>query len=274
MSLTRDRGRIGVARKLTDDRKAAKLAQLVVHSTSTERTGLTENIVDLRALIFDVDGTLAETEEVHRLAFNTAFEELGIPWTWDRPRYRELLRVTGGKERLALCAGEVGRKMSDAEIACIHARKNALYAQFVRDGRAPFLPGVDALIRDAKSAGLKCAVCTTTSRANIEALLVANLGAEGSAFFDAMVCGEDVSKKKPSPEAYLLALRSLGLSAGECLALEDSSNGLKSARAAGIRTIVTPSWYSSGEDFSGALQVRDSLAGFDWRALEPEPSNR
>jgi HAD superfamily hydrolase (TIGR01509 family) len=227
----------------------------------------------VRALIFDVDGTLAETEEVHRLAFNAAFEDLGVPWTWDRPRYRELLRVTGGKERLALCAGEVGLTMSDAEIARIHARKNALYAQFVSEGRAPFLPGVDALIRDAKSAGLKCAICTTTSRSNIDALLGANLGAEGSALFDAMVCGEDVIEKKPSPEAYLLALRILGFSAGECLALEDSSNGLRAARAAGVRTIVTPSWYSSGEDFSGALQVRDSLVAFDWRTLEPEPSN-
>jgi HAD superfamily hydrolase (TIGR01509 family) len=233
----------------------------------------TENIVAVRALIFDVDGTLAETEEVHRLAFNAAFAELGAPWSWDRPRYRELLRVTGGKERLALYAGEEGLTMSDAEIARIHARKNAFYAQFVREGSAPLLPGVDALIRGAKSAGLKCAICTTTSRVNIDALLVANLGAEVSALFDTMVCGEDVIEKKPAPEAYLLVLRSLGLSAGECLALEDSSNGLKAARAAGIRTVVTPSWYSSGEDFSGASEVRDSLVGFDWRALEHEPSN-
>jgi HAD superfamily hydrolase (TIGR01509 family) len=227
----------------------------------------TETIVALRGLIFDVDGTLAETEEVHRLAFNAAFEELRIPWAWDRPRYRDLLRVTGGKERLALCASEVGLAMPDAEIARIHARKNAFYAQFVRDGRAPLLPGVEALIRDAKSNGLKCAVCTTTSRVNIEALLDAALGAEGLALFDTMVCGEDVQKKKPAPDAYILALRLLDLPAGECLALEDSSNGLRAASAAGIRTIVTPSWYTRGEDFSAALQVRESLVGFDWRAV-------
>jgi HAD superfamily hydrolase (TIGR01509 family) len=218
-----------------------------------------ERAMPLQALLFDVDGTLAETEEGHREAFNNIFVEAGLPWRWDQAQYRDLLRVTGGKERMLHHARQHDPERLAAVEACLealHRAKNARFAQWMKASGGALRPGVRRLIEEASSAGLRLAVVTTTSRANLEALLSAAFG--GQALFDVIVCGEDVRRKKPDPEAYAMALARLGLAPEEALAFEDSRNGLLAGRAAGVKVVVTPSLYSQDEDFAEAdLLARD-----------------
>lgn len=223
----------------------------------------------LDALIFDVDGTLAETEEVHRAAFNAQFDEAGLGWHWDQPMYKRLLDVTGGKERIAhFIATEKperlpqvadGQTMADS-IAAMHRRKTDIYNQMVASGGLTLRPGVEAVIRHAGQAGMRLAIATTTSLPNVESLLAATLGAEGVRRFEVIAAGDQVKRKKPAPDVFVLALERLGLAPERCLALEDSVNGLQSARAAGLATIITRSAYTNGQDFTGALAVVDTLS--------------
>lgn len=214
---------------------------------------------DLKALIFDVDGTLAETEELHRAAFNRAFADAGLAVEWDRARYRELLGTTGGKRRILRHFAETAMPPDEALAEQLHRSKNTHYAEAVGQGIA-LRAGVADVMQRASQAGLRLAIATTTSRANLAALLA---GA-GLPAFEVIVAGEDVSTLKPHPEVYLRALEGLRLAPGATLAFEDSANGLKSANAAGLRTIVTPSHYSAGEDFSAAAAVLRDLTDFDW----------
>lgn len=223
----------------------------------------------LQAIVFDVDGTLAETEEVHRAAFNRVFEEQGLGWHWDRPLYGRLLAVTGGKERLRYwlegpfeapgAAAILERADAAAWIAATHKRKTAIYTDLI-DGRAVDLrPGVAALIDAARAAGVRLAIATTTSLPNIESLLAATLGARWREVFPVIAAGDQVTAKKPAPDVFLLALERLGLPVEACVALEDSSNGIRSALAAGLATVITRSTYTEGESFAGALAVVGSL---------------
>lgn len=221
------------------------------------RTGM------LQALIFDVDGTLAETEEVHRAAFNAAFAEAGLEWQWGRELYGELLRVTGGKERLAHFIDSVLRKRhtadTDAMIAMLHRRKTVFYANMIGAGQIELRPGVAELIDAARTAGVRLAIATTTSRPNVDALLAATLK-DGASLFEVVVAGDEVAAKKPAPDVYTEALRLLGLDALSCLALEDSANGVRSSHAAGIPVLVTKGMYTAADDFAGAIAVFDDLA--------------
>ena len=233
----------------------------------------------ITALIFDVDGTLAETEEGHRAAFNSAFAEAGLDWVWDVDLYRDLHRVTGGKERMRHYADQLGvprDTLPDAAIANLHLRKNEFYSEQVRAGQCPLRPGVERLLRASRADGMRLAIATTSSRVNVNELIGATLGAAGDDLFEVIVAGEDVAAKKPAPDAYLRALEALRLPAGECLAFEDSRNGLASARAAGIATVVTPSRYTSHETFEGAALLLPDLADFDLRRLQRrlEPAAR
>jgi len=223
----------------------------------------------IHALIFDVDGTLAETEEAHREAFNRVFAREGFGWIWSVERYRELLRVTGGKERIARYLADEGLSLSPERIAALHGLKNEAYMQILRGGGAQLRTGIAEIVAEARVAGVKLAICTTTSRVNIETLLDVTLGPEGRSMFPVVVTGEDVRAKKPDPEAYLLALAQLGLPASQCLALEDSRNGVAAAVAAGVRVVACPSLYTSHEAFPGATAVLADWRGFDWRGLEP-----
>lgn len=210
----------------------------------------------IRALVFDVDGTLAETEELHREAFNDAFVERGLGWKWDRGLYGDLLATTGGRERILEYATRVGARV---DVLALHARKTAIYKQKVEAGLVALRPGVAALIEYARRQGLTLAVATTTSRPNVTALLEATLGPGSSLWFASVRTGEDVRAKKPDPEVYRLVLADLGLSADDCLSFEDSRNGLLAARGAGLRTVITPSIYSADDDFSGADIVLDNI---------------
>ena len=199
----------------------------------------------LKALLFDVDGTLAETEELHRKAFNEAFKDAGLDWHWDFELYQVLLGVTGGKERILY---HVQREGLDEAIFTI-------YVRFMDEGQIELRPGIAELIKDARAGGVRLAVTTTTSQVNVERLLNATLGKEALSWFEVYATGDRVSRKKPDPAIYLLALSELGLEAGDCLAIEDAPQGLASSLGAGIATIVTESSYSAGKDFDGALKI-------------------
>jgi beta-phosphoglucomutase-like phosphatase (HAD superfamily) len=222
---------------------------------------------EIDALVFDVDGTLAETEEAHRLSFNEAFAEAGLPWLWSEDDYRHLLKVTGGKERIAHylslfpppewggTGGEAARVGPAAAARALHARKTEIYTARVAAGAVAFRPGIEDLISEARRRGVALAIATTTSRPNVDALLGAVLGPESPRWFKAIACGDMVTAKKPAPDVYELALRELGVPAARAVAIEDSWNGLSAARAAGLAVIATPSLYCAEDDFSDATIV-------------------
>lgn len=219
----------------------------------------------MKALLWDVDGTLAETErDGHRVAFNQAFEALGLPWRWDETRYGALLAVTGGRERLL---ADMATR-SDAPVSAgerealareLHTLKNRRYADLVRSGGLPLRPGVRELIDEAAAQGLRQAITTTTSRSNVDALLGVHLGPRWRERFVAVVCGEDVQRKKPDPEVFRLALQALGLPPLATLALEDSPGGVAAARAADVPVVVTRSVYFERTTLEGAIAIGPGL---------------
>lgn len=226
----------------------------------------------LQALIFDVDGTLAETErDGHRPAFNAAFLELGLAWNWDVALYGELLAVAGGRERIRHYAqthdpARVAHAGFDALVLALHAAKTRRYLALV--DRLQLRPGVRELIKAARSAGLRLAIATTTTPDNVYALLASHLGADALAWFEVIAAGDMVARKKPAPDIYQYCLEQLDLPAASCLAVEDSAIGLAAARAAGILTLVTPSAYCLAEDFRGAAAVLADLGACELGELQ------
>lgn len=211
------------------------------------------------ALIFDVDGTLAETEELHRQAFNVTFAQAGLDWQWDEPTYLRLLRVTGGKERMRAWRAETGSGPDDAQIAELHRAKTELYGRLVTNGGLSLRPGVAELIQLWQTNGGRLAVATTTSRANVDSLIQATFGRSALSVFDVVAAGDEVAAKKPAPDVYRLALARLGLSPDQAVAIEDSRNGLVSGLAAGLRVVVAPSRFTSHEDLSAATWLVPDL---------------
>lgn len=215
----------------------------------------------LKALIFDVDGTLAETEEVHRAAFNAAFAAARLDWNWDRGLYRDLLKVTGGKERMSHYADAYrgGETLAAERVASLHRDKTGHYTRMVAEGGLSLRPGIERIIGEAREAGLPVAIATTTSAENVEALLAATLGADSPGWFAAIGAGDVVPAKKPAPDIYHWVLERLGIAPGDALAFEDSPNGVAASLGAGIPTIVTPGLYTEPSDFAGALKVVPDL---------------
>jgi HAD superfamily hydrolase (TIGR01509 family) len=218
----------------------------------------------LDALIFDVDGTLAETEEAHRAAFNQAFDEWRLGWRWDKPLYARLLDITGGKERLrhfvrAHGPAHADRFADDAQIIALHIRKTAIYMDMVSGGQVALRPGVERLLDEARSAGLKLAIATTTNLKPLRALFDGTLGREAMDRFAAIAAGDMAREKKPAPELFNIALKQLGLNPANCLAIEDSFNGLTAARAAGMKTLITVNDYTRDQDFTGASAIVSDL---------------
>lgn len=222
----------------------------------------------LRALIFDVDGTLADTESAHLAAFNQAFAELGLGWHWDEATYTELLNISGGKERVLHYWQHLhpgiqplnGQAVQDT-IARIHELKTAYYMEAVNSGLVVLRPGVLALMDEARTAGLQLAIATTTSPMNISTLLRRAIGPDWRLNFSAIGDASTAPIKKPDPQVYLQMLAALQLQPRQCLAFEDSSNGLRAARAAGLATVVTPTHFTAHHDFSQALCVLPDLSG-------------
>lgn len=217
----------------------------------------------LRALIFDVDGTLAETEELHRRAFNDAFAQAGLGWHWTQGDYHALLKTTGGKERIARFVAEQGQVMAPAQVAALHAAKTARYVALMAQGQIALRPGIGDLIAQAQAAGIRLAIATTTSLPNVEALSLAVFGKPAAQVFEVIAGGDMVAAKKPAPDVYLLALRMLGLHPEQAVALEDSRNGLHAAKAAGLACCLCPGVYTQGEDFDRADLILSDFTELD-----------
>ncbi len=219
----------------------------------------------LEALIFDVDGTLADTErDGHRVAFNQAFAEAGLDWDWTVELYGELLSVTGGKERIRLYIEKYLQDFdADGDIqefaAKLHKRKTHFYLELLQSGAIPLRPGVETLINEAREAGLRLAIATTTTPANVTYLLTATLGKESNDWFEVIAAGDIVPAKKPAPDIYLWAMEQMNISPDACIAFEDSRNGIKSSLAANLKTIITVNGYTKDDDFSGAVIILDQM---------------
>lgn len=220
--------------------------------------------VALRAVIFDVDGTLADTErDGHRLAFNDAFAEHGLDVEWGVAEYGRLLAITGGRRRIAsdLRARGLGDREADELAARVHRTKTELFRDRVERGTIDARPGLSDLLADLRAAGVRLAVATTGRRSWVEPLLDRLLSGYP---VEVVLTGDDVAELKPDPEVYLRALDALRLPAAEALAVEDSAIGLRAATAAGLATVVVTNGYTAEQDFATAAAV---LPGYD----APEP---
>lgn len=225
----------------------------------------------MQALIFDVDGTLADTErDGHRVAFNRAFRDFGLDWYWDVYEYGDLLRVAGGKERICHFSRNFlpggGPPDIDRMAHDLHALKTEHYCALVEDGRIRLRPGVARLLREARAAGVRLAIATTTTSANVESLLRRTLGVEAPSWFEYIAAGDVVARKKPAPDIYQHVLERLGLSPEACIAFEDSGIGLAASSAAGIPTVVTPTIYTEYDNFAAAISVLTDLGEQNWPA--------
>lgn len=219
----------------------------------------------ITTLLFDVDGTLADTErDGHRPAFNAAFREFGLDWDWDVLLYGELLAVTGGKERIRhyverFC--DDYRKPADFDdlVGALHKAKTTHYTRMLACGGIPLRAGVRRLLEEARSAGLTLGIATTTTPENVTELLRHSLAPDGPEWFKVIAAGDVVPAKKPAPDIYQWAMAQLGARPEACLAFEDSENGLRASLGAGLRTLVTVNDYTRGHDFTGALAVLSDL---------------
>ncbi len=218
----------------------------------------------MKALIFDCDGVLVDTErDGHRVAFNRAFEKKGYDFRWDVELYGELLKISGGKERMRHYFNQNGWPSEavdkDEFIKEMHLLKTDLFMQIIQEGQLPLRPGVTRLVDEAIADGIALAVCSTSNERSVNLIVETLLGPERKAKFNAILAGDVVSKKKPDPEIYNLAKERLGLDGTQCVVIEDSRNGLLSAKAAGMYCVVTTSGYTADEDFSEADAVHPEL---------------
>lgn len=218
----------------------------------------------MKALIFDCDGVLVDTErDGHRVAFNRAFEAFGIDASWSVDTYGELLQVAGGKERMRRYFDthgwpSLGSRGADELIAELHKKKTELFMETISSGELPLRPGVARIVDEAIDGGVRLGVCTTSNPRSIDGVLDL-LGAERKAAFEFVLAGDVVSRKKPDPEIYELAKQRLGLPESECIVIEDSRNGLLSAAGAGLPCLITTSTYTQNEDFAEAASVVPEL---------------
>lgn len=220
--------------------------------------------MSLKAVIFDVDGTLADTEEAHRNAFNASFRKFGLPWVWHVALYRELLAIAGGKERIRHYCEQFAPHFLDSSradeiIVSLHADKTRRYAELVASGDVSVRPGVLRLIRTLREAGIRLAIATTTSRSNVDALLASSLNTLPPDTFEVIGAAEQSASKKPAPAIYHWVLKQLALEPENCLAIEDSRNGVLAAQAAGIPTLVTECAWTVGEQYADVLAVLSDL---------------
>jgi HAD superfamily hydrolase (TIGR01509 family) len=240
-------------------------------------------MAELKALIFDVDGTLADTEkDGHRVAFNQAFAEVGLDWDWSVELYGALLEVTGGKERIRYYLERFNPQFEgpddlDGFIADLHRRKTAHYTRMLGEGAIPMRPGVNRLLHEAMQAGVRLAIATTTTPENVSALLRYSLAPDAQDWFEVIAAGDIVPAKKPAPDIYLWAMQRMGLEPADCVAFEDSENGVRSVLDAGIRSLlVAINGYTRDQDFTGAGLVVDHFGEPDlpFQVLAGDPAGK
>ena len=228
---------------------------------------------DLKGVIFDVDGTLVDSErDGHRVAFNLAFEELGLPYEWDPELYGELLTITGGQQRLHAYLESEGmpEEERDEQVPKLHRRKTELFQELVAGGRVLARPGADRLLDEVAEAGVPIAVASTGTRAWVEPLLDRLFGLDR---FGVVITGDEAPVRKPDPSAYFITLEEMGLEAPGVVAIEDSRNGLEAARAAGLACAVVANDYTRDQNFDGAAVVLDRFGSPEDPAavlLDPE----
>jgi len=222
-------------------------------------------MTELRALIFDVDGTLADTErDGHRVAFNLAFAEAGLDWDWSVSLYGELLEIAGGKERIRFYLNQYRPDFQlpadlDGFIAQLHRAKTQHYQRLVASGAIPLRPGVKRLLAEARTQGIRLAIATTAALPNVTALLEHTLGSDSPSWFEVIAAGDIVPAKKPAPDIYQYVLQIMDLKAANCLVFEDSSQGLEASLQAKLGTVITVNDYTRNQDFSGAILVLNHL---------------
>ncbi len=216
----------------------------------------------MKALIFDCDGVLVDTErDGHRVAFNRAFAAAGIDAEWSVELYGELLKIAGGKERMTHYFNENGwpdSNTADTLIPELHTRKTAIFTDLIAKGSLPLRPGISRIVNEAHAAGIGLGVCTTSDPKAIDGVLDL-FGVERKKWFEIVLAGDVVKKKKPDPEIYNLAKSKLGLDGRDCVVVEDSRNGLLASLGAGMPTLITTSTYTKDEDFEGASKVVPEL---------------
>lgn len=222
-------------------------------------------MTELRALIFDVDGTLADTErDGHRIAFNQAFAEVGLDWEWSVSLYAELLAIAGGKERIHFYISQYQPELKSSIplnelIANLHEAKTKYYQKLLAAGGIPLRPGVKRLLAEARTNQMRLAIATTSALPNVTGLLEHTLGQESISWFEIIAAGDIVPAKKPAPDIYDYVLKQMNIQANNCIVFEDSHHGLQAALQTGLKTIVTVNDYTQNQDFSGATLVLDSM---------------
>jgi HAD superfamily hydrolase (TIGR01509 family) len=233
----------------------------------------TLQLIRLRGIVFDLDGVIADTEDLHRRAYNLAFADLGIEVEWSEQDYRDRLILSGGKklETIQLPESDLSPEEFRRQI---YSLKRSHYQALLRKGPLEPRPGVIRLIREARERGVRIGAASTCAKEGAVTILEEALGMEGARAFSVLKTGEDTPHRKPAPDIYLLALEALDLPARDCVAIEDSQHGLEAAKAAGLWTLVTPSQYTAGSDFSLADRVVPDLerGGIDLSVLDRELS--
>ena len=220
----------------------------------------------LKGVIFDVDGTIADTEEIHRRAFNQAFSDFNLDWHWSKPKYHELLYISGGKERIKLCLERDETIKKDGEfIKELHKCKSENYRTMLLNSDIKLRPGIQRILNEAKVNKILLGIATNSSTANFTILMQKILGVDPKDFFSTIVTSDIIVDKKPSSEVYIRALSNLELSPDDCIAIEDTTNGNTSALNAGLPTVITTHAYTIDNDFTGSSLVINNLG---------EPNNK
>ena len=218
----------------------------------------------LEAVIFDVDGTLADTEDVHRLAFNRAFEEFDLDWNWTPKLYEELLRISGGRERITYYGADLAQQFPHRDafnqfVRKLHGVKTQIYAEMLNAGEVPLRPGVERLLGEIRAADLTLAIATSSTYSNLKTLLDRNLPTDWASWFSAIVTCDTVDEKKPSPAVYQAVLDRLQINPDYAVALEDTVNGCLAATGAGLTTVITTHFFTRRHHFPNAALVVNGI---------------